>query len=60
MKYIVRMSQESYFDMEVEADDEVKAMARAEQHAIDGERVARDDDREWDTITAIEATPKED
>lgn len=58
MKYTVRMSQDSFFDMEVEAEDAQEAMFRALKHASEGERVAKDDDREWDTFVALSAHRK--
>lgn len=59
MKYTVRMSQDSYWDMEVEADSEVTALVTALRHANDGERVARDYEREWGDFSALSAEPKE-
>lgn len=56
--FIVRMSQDREFDMEVEADDEVAAMHRAEQHAGDGERIANDHDSSWGSINAVSAEAK--
>lgn len=52
------MSQDSFFDMEVEAEDAQEAMFRALKHASEGERVAKDDDREWDTFVALSAHRK--
>lgn len=53
MKWKVRMAQESRWDMEVEAETEIDAMVRALQHANDGERVAKDEDREWNDFRAL-------
>jgi len=59
MKYKVRMAQESYWDMEVEANDEMGALIQALRHANDGERVAKDEDREWDDFRALSAHPQQ-
>lgn len=55
-KYTVKMAQESYWDMEVEAESEIDALVKALTHANDGERVAKDEDREWDDFRALSAT----
>lgn len=52
------MEQNSFFDMEVDAESEQEALTRALQHVRDGERIAKDDDRDWGDFDATEAEPK--
>lgn len=50
------MSQDSFWDMEVEAENQTEALTTAFRRAIEG-GAAKDRDREWGDFTVLSAIP---